>query len=277
MEHKEPILQAELLAGLRQAGLGGALDEGVLAVAAVDLTQPETIAYAGVNDDLMLYAASLPKIGILLGFIQLVNEGGLGLTPRFEEQLHQMITFSNNAYASWGFDEVGLDNLERVVRAPAYCLYEPPQGGLWVGRAYRRHSVTRRDPLFNISHGATARQTARFYVMLERGELVSHYWSERMRALMGPPGHHHKFVAGLKGRQGVQFIARKSGTWRDFHADSALVQHYHCRYIAVGLSHMADGEYALRKVAAVIDDVIAKGAHRRFAEPRNFSVGRDAR
>src|SRR6185436_16307468 len=114
---------------------------------------------------------------------------------------------------------------EEVLRDPKYCLYDDTNGGLWVGLSYGPTAKAHPDPHFSITHGATARQAARFYALLEAGKLVSPHWSFRMLGLMSPPAHFHKFVGGLQGREGVIFLARKSGTWRNFHADSALIQH----------------------------------------------------
>ena len=70
LSRPDPILQTQLSQGLRSAGLEGPLRRRELVVALVDLTNPGEHFYAGVNDDHMLYAASLPKIGILLALGQ---------------------------------------------------------------------------------------------------------------------------------------------------------------------------------------------------------------
>jgi beta-lactamase class A len=182
--------------------------------------------------------------------------------PDFAFRLKKMITISNNAFASWGYDVATPAGIAEVMQDPDYCLYQRPHGGLWVGRPFRKSAHSYRDPLFNISHGATTRQTARFYVMLDAGALVSPYWSERMRNLMAPPEHAHKIVAAIGGRRGVDFVARKSGTWKTFHADSALIQHFGKRYVLVALADMSNGEQVIRTVARFADDIIMQGEHR---------------
>jgi beta-lactamase class A len=262
LHHKHPALQMLLERGLRRAGLGPALDATQLAVALVDLSRPREIFYAGINDDLMLYAASLPKIGILLAVIESVERGEIEWDDDFRYRLEQMITISNNEYASWGADLVGLRPMAKILVAPRYCLYEGGVGGLWVGRPFRKGGPSYRDPLKGISHGASARQAARFYLLLDRGRLVSRYWSAYMRQLMAPPEYFHKFVAALQDRPRLEFVARKSGTWQDFHADSVLVQHRAARYVLVGLADHGDGEEMLRVLAPVADDLIVDGRHR---------------
>jgi len=264
LRHKHPGLQALLEAGLRRQGLGPALDSEKLAVSLVDLSRPNEIFYAGINDDRMLYAASLPKIGILLAVFEAVERGDIQWQDDFRFKLKKMITISNNEYASWGADIVGLKPMANILLDPRYCLYEGGVGGLWVGRPFRKGGPSFRDPLKSLSHAASSRQAARFYLLLERERLVSRYWSEYMLRLMAPPEYFHKFVKSLQERPRLEFVARKSGTWQNFHADSVLIQHGPNRYVLVGLSDHEDGEQMLRDVAPVADDLIMAGQHRRW-------------
>lgn len=259
----DPLLQRELAAAIAHTELAEPIAKGELAVAVVDLTRPHAPLYAGLNDNVMLYAASLPKIGILLSVLEGVARGSLTWGPEYDYRLRKMITLSSNPYASWGADLVGLRGIASVLRDPRYCFYQPPEGGLWVGRPYRKSNESYRDPVHNISHGATARQTARFYALLDRDALVSPYWSRRLRHWMGPPEHHHKFVGALQDRPGVEFIARKSGTWRNFHSDSALIQHHAHRYVVVGIAEHWGGSALLKTLARLVDDLILQGPHRR--------------
>lgn len=261
-------LRRALEGRIRKAGYGKLLDKKLLTLSLVDLTRADRVYYAGLNDDVMLYAASLPKIAILLSVVEAVKAKRLTWTHTFDRRLMDMIVASDNQDASWATDLVGLLAIERVMRSPRYCLYSPPHGGLWVGRAYRSGGASNRDPLFNISHGATARQAARFYMLMDAGQLVTPHWSFRMRTLMAPPKHRHKFVGGLSGRPGVVFLARKSGTWRTYHSDSALIQHGNRRYIAVALANWRHGEKLMQHLAAIMDDIIVAGQHRRRSRSR---------
>lgn len=255
-------MQRVLERRLRAAGMGRYLDKKQLGVALVDLSMPGRAYYAGVNDNDMMYAASLPKIAILLSVIKSVNEGKLEWTHEYEERLGNMIRASNNSDASWGAEVAGLDTIESTMRDPDYCLYDNDHGGLWVGHQYGPRGGTNRDPLQNLSHAATARQTARFYTMLDEGLLVSKHWSFRMLGLMSPPAHHHKFVGGLNEEEGVTFLARKSGTWRNWHSDSALIQHHGKRYVAVGISESPRGERIMQQLIKVLDDIVMDGDYR---------------
>jgi beta-lactamase class A len=230
-----------------------------------DLSRRGKPAYAGINDDKMFYSASLPKIAILLTVVNAVAEGSLEWTHEFDKRLLNMIVSSDNNDASWGAEQVGLPAIEQMMRDPRYCLYDNDHGGLWVGRYYRGGGPENRDPKYDISHGASARQATRFYTLLEAGLLVDPHWSFRMMGLMSPPRHHHKFVAGLADRPGVVFLARKSGTWRNYHSDSALIQHQGRIYALVAISEDKHGEDWMRDIAKIVDDIVMEGAHHRPA------------
>jgi beta-lactamase class A len=262
LRESNPLLQQSLERALRGAGLGEALDSRRLTVSLADLTRPGQIDYAGIHDDHMLYAASLPKIAILVTLFDAVDRGVLAWNDAFRWRLQKMINISDNAQATWAAEQVGLPAIAAAMRDPRWCFYEDGVGGLWAGRAFAKGGPSLREPLRNLAHASTARQAARFFVMLERGALVSPAWSRYMRHLMAPPEYHHKFVAALAGRRGLEFLARKSGTWATFHSDGALVQHGHTRYVLAALSDHADGEAMLRRVAALADDLIREGSHR---------------
>lgn len=272
LDKKNPIMQRELEKALANKGLSKYVSKKLLAVAVVDLSKKGQRFYAGINDDEMMYAASLSKIGILLAVVDAVDRGEKEWSYDFDKNLTAMITESSNEAATWGAEQVGLKAIEKVLRDPKYCLYDDKFGGLWVGRAYGGNNETNLDPLKNISHGATARQAARFFTLLDAGKLVSQHWSFRMLGLMGPPKHHHKFVGALDTRPGVVFLARKSGTWRDYHSDGALIQHFDNRYVAVALSELKKGEEVVREIGQVLDDIVMEGEYRRTKKrPRQAS------
>ena len=105
---------------------------------------------------------------------------------------------------------------------------------LWRKKAWKR------DPLHDLSHGATALQTARFYYLLETRQLVSPELTLEMKAIMANPGINHKFVKGLKHWPNLK-IYRKSGTWKSWHADSAMVEWGDHNYIVVALANHPKG------------------------------------
>jgi len=254
---KDRQLQRDLDRVLGQQPFRRLVRNNQLSVALVDLSTPGQVRYAGVQDDRMRYAASLPKIGILLGVFAEVDHGTIEYTPALRGKLERMIRRSENAVSTELIELVGFRAIEAALRDPRYQLYSPSRnGGLWVGRDYGGGiGVWRRDPLHKISHGATARQVARFFVMLERGELVSPDASAEMKSILGDPELHHKFVLGLDQRPNSK-IYRKSGTWRQFHADAALVERDGRKYVAVALleSRSATGVFA--DLIVRLDDVV---------------------
>jgi beta-lactamase class A len=264
LDHRDPLLQQELMRALRRAGLSAAIRDRKLAVSLVDLSHPGHAYYSGANDDHMMYAASLPKIGILIALADAMDRGEIDYDESFRWRITKMITKSSNADASWGAKLVGLRGIAKVMRDPRYCLYDEPAGGVWVGRAFEKGGESYRDPMKSLSHAASSRQAARFYLMLDRGLAVSPHWSDWMIERMAPPEYFHKFVGALQDRPGLTFVARKSGTWRQFHADSALIQHGSTRYIVVGLAEHVEGAEWMKRIAHLADDIVAAGRHRRW-------------
>jgi len=253
----DATLQDQLEGTLRQLGLGDAVREGHLAVALVDITKPRRPRLAAVNGDRMMYAASLPKIAILLGAFEQAAAGELVLDRETRNALTRMIRHSSNRDASAMMRRVGPENIARTLQSGRYRFYDPEfNGGLWVGKPYSKAPVWRRDPLHNLSHGATAIQVARFYYLLETGRLVSPEYSREMKAMLGNPAINHKFVRGLAGEAPSAEIYRKSGTWRQWHADSALVQHGRHRYIVVGLAKHPKGGAWLERLIAPLDALV---------------------
>ena len=88
------------------------------------------------------------------------------------------------------------------------------------------------------------------------GRLVSPALSREMKKMLGEPGIHHKFVKGLMDIAPDVEIYRKSGTWRDWHADSAIVEHAGRTYIAVALAQSPSGGEWLKELIAELDTII---------------------
>lgn len=265
-ERRDPALQHQLEQSVHTLGLSGAVKHGNLSVALVDITDPFEPRYAGLNGNEMMYAASLPKIAILLGAFKRIEDGQMTLDARTREQLVRMIRNSSNAAATAMLHRVGPEYVASVLKSPEYRLYDPQRnGGLWVGKDYGKGGLWKRDPLHHLSHGATAFQVARFYYLLETGQLVSPELTREMKAVLGKPAIKHKFVKGLMANRPGSDIYRKSGTWRDYHADSAIVERDGRRYIAVGLAHSSHGSEWLSRVIVTLDDLVFQPSTTRVA------------
>lgn len=253
----DPALQKSLENCLTVLGLHRPVVAKSLCVVLVDITDPHHPRLASVNGDEMMYAASLPKIAILLAAFERVAQGKLSLNSETRNQLTRMIRNSSNQAATSLLDRVGRTYVNTTLKSHRYRLYDPSfNGGLWVGKDYGKSPPWNRDPLHNLSHGATALQVARFYYLLETGRLVTPTLSREMKAILAEPAIQHKFVEGLAKVHPDSRFYRKSGTWKNWHADSAIVEHAGRRYIVVALAASPEGEQWLRRLIVPLDEII---------------------
>src|SRR6185503_13771501 len=127
-KYRDADLQAAVDAALRRLHLDRAAESRRLAVALVDTTDADRPRVAAVNGDLMMYAASLPKIAILFAAFDMAERGRL--------KIHR----------------VGVENIARALMSPRYRFYDPDRnGGLWVGKDYGKAGLWQRDPLHSLS------------------------------------------------------------------------------------------------------------------------------
>lgn len=250
-------LQQGLESSLAELHLERAATAKALSIALVDITDPANPRHAYINPNEMMYAASLPKIAILLGAFERISNQEMTLDPETEATLLRMIRNSSNQAATEMLNRVGKGFIADLLQSPRYRLYDPEKnGGLWVGKEYSRKGSWKRDPLHNLSHGATVLQVARFYYMLETGQLVSPAYSRQMKSILADSAIDHKFVKGLKRIHPESRIYRKSGTWKNFHADSAIIEHDGRTYIAVALAESPSGGKWLTDLIVCLDNLI---------------------
>ena len=255
----DPVLQKGLVRYLITLQLDDAANQKNLSIVVVDITDPYSPRMAYINPNEMMYAASLPKIAILLGAFDRISNGEMTLDDQTLKKLKEMIRNSSNKAATEILNRVGKGYLNDLLQSPRYRLYDPKKnGGLWVGKEYDRSPAYDRDPLHNLSHGATAYQVARFYYLLETGQLVSPELSQLMKSILGSPAIEHKFVKGLKKVQPESRIYRKSGTWKQYHSDSAIVEHDGRRYIAVALAKSRNGDQWLTDLIVALDKLVCE-------------------
>ena len=229
-----------------------------MAVGLVDLSDAYHVKFARVNGSVMMYAASLPKLAILLAAAQSLEDGTLKETPEVLHDMRIMISQSDNAAATRMIDRMGLERIDQVLTNPHYELYDPQKGGgLWVGKRFAKTGRRYPDPLMGISHGASVTQVCRFYYLLAMGKLVNRERSEQMLEILKDPELHHKFVNTLDKIAPAAELYRKSGTWRNWHADSALVWGtVWRRYIVAALVEDPNGEKILRDLIPVIEEIL---------------------
>ena len=257
----DPVLQKGLEQCLISLNLKKATNHKSLSIVLVDITDPSSPRMAYVNPNEMMYAASLPKIAILLGAFERISNGEMTLDKKIRQKLARMIRNSSNLAATEILNRVGKAYLANLLQSSRYRLYDPQKnGGLWVGKEYSKTGTWKRDPLHNLSHGATALQVARFYYMLQTGRLVSPELSRQMKSILANPAIEHKFVKGLKSVHPDSRIYRKSGTWKQYHSESAIIEHDGRRYIAVALAKSRRGGKWLSDLIVAMDDLIFKSA-----------------
>lgn len=233
------------------------MTEAQTAVGAIDLlSSPPRLAI--VRPDREEYAASVPKVGILLAYFDTHPEATTNLDPTVRHELGLMAKASSNEMAAKYSRLLGLENIQKIL-TDKYHLYDAAHGGgIWVGKHYGKGAERFPSPVGKNSHAATVRQLLRFWVMLEQGQLVSPEASKVMRSIFASPEVPHddiKFVKGLKGREGVE-IVRKWGSWEDWYHDSAVVTGPGRHYILVALTRHPKGDDYLAALAPAMDDVL---------------------
>ncbi len=240
-----------------------------MAVGLVDLSDVGHIMFARVNGSEMMYAASLPKIAVLLAAFHSFEYDGLEQTPRIMGDLALMIRKSNNQAATRVIEKITLKRIQEILVMPQYEFYDQDHGGgLWVGKKYAKTDSRLPEPLKGLSHAATAAQVCRFYYLLAMGQLINPERSRQMLEILVDPGVNHKFVNVLNKIVPDAKIFRKSGTWRTWHCDSVLVWGPEWRrYIAVALVEDKNGEMILRKLLPVLESVLKENAAK-FTIPR---------
>lgn len=254
----DPAMQAELLKQLsRNPKWKQLIAEKKMAVGVVDLRNRAHLRFARINGDEMMYAASLPKIAILLASMDAIEKKQIPENTEIMNDLRLMISYSDNEASTRMIDRLGYEKIEKVLCDPKYKLYDIAcGGGLWVGKRYAADGRRYPDPLKGLSHAASATQVCRFYYMLINGKLVNQKRSKQMLDIMVDPALHHKFVNTLDQKTPHAKLFRKSGSWENFHSDSILVWGPRRKYILVGLIEDPDGEQILRDLVNVIESVL---------------------
>jgi beta-lactamase class A len=254
-DHHDPGLQRALEDALNSVNRDYliAAEKGTWGFALVDVTDLRRPAVAWINPDQTFYAASVPKLGILLAAFVLIDEGELTLDDPTRDSLRRMIRNSSNVDAAKMYERIGAPRIAEILER--FGLYHPERGGgIWVGKSYDKTPRWKGDPLHGLSHAATAMQGANFYYGMLTNRFVSPELSAEMKSILGEPQVNHKFVKGLEGR-GAR-IYRKSGTWRTHHADTGVIEYDDRRYIVAALANSPRGEIGLRQLIVIVDDLM---------------------
>lgn len=258
-QRQDQGLQAKLDQTLKREKAWQALiSAGKMAVGLVDLADPAKPRFAQVNGNAMMYAASLPKIAILLAAFQGFADGSLKETPQIRADLIEMIRRSDNFAASQMVARIGLKKIARVILEPRYQFYDTQKGGgIWVGGSFGRDGEQNPDPLKNLIQAATVNQVCRFYYLLAYGRLINPESSRQMLKILAFPDLHDKFVSVLEKEVPANFMYRKSGEFRIWFSDSILVWDATWRrYILVAMVEDQRGEHILRKLVPLAEQIL---------------------
>jgi beta-lactamase class A len=258
-QRRDQGLQAKLDQALEQDKLWQALiHRGKLAVGLVDLSDPAKPRFAQVNGNTMMYAASLPKIAILLAACQGFVDGSLQETPRIRADLIEMIRRSDNFAASQMVAHIGLTKIEKIILDPRYQFYDQKKGGgIWVGSSFGRDGPENPELLKNLHQAATVYQVCRFYYLLAYGRLINPARSRQMLKILAFPDLHDKFVSRLEGTVPPNYLYRKSGEFGIWYSDSILVwDKTWRRYILVAMVEHRQGEQILRQMVPLVEQIL---------------------
>lgn len=253
---------AELEAALRKLDVSVATDLDMLeADRAIGLLDVATRRFVALHPDKQFYGASVPKLAIVMGYFDKFPQAADELDEQVARELELVLKRSDNELAAKYSQLVGLDHLQKMLTSSRYRFYDQRHGGgIWCGKHYGVDQPRIGDPLDDHSHAVTVRQCLRFYLMLEQGRLVSGPASAWIKTLMAAPRlefHNQSFVRGLIGRDVA--VIRKSGTWEDWHLDTARVQGADRWYLLAGATKHPRGSEYLARMAAEIDDLL--GGH----------------
>jgi beta-lactamase class A len=256
LDHEKPVdaaLQAEVerIDAELRGQFGMATDQ-----TAVGLLDLNTLRLAMIHPDREEYAASIPKVGILLAYFQLHPEAATNLDAQTRHKLGLMAKASDNEIAARFSREMGLKPIQAVL--DSYHFYDAKRGGgIWIGKHYGKGDERYGDPVADHSHAASVRQLLRYFLMLEQGKLVSPAASTAMREIFASPEIPHdniKFVKGLAGRD-VKII-RKWGSWGDWLHDMAVVTGGGRHYILVALTRHPKSDEYLATLAQRVDHLM---------------------
>lgn len=236
------------------------ITEKKMAVGVVDLSDPDQVKFARINGNYMMYAASLPKIAILLTAMEAIEKGVIKETDAIKKDMRLMISKSDNQASTRLIDLLGYKRIEAAMTNPKYQFYNKKYGGgLWVGKRYGKGGKTNREPLKNLSHAASVNQVCKYYYMLAYGKLVNEKRSKEMLAIFENPELHHKFVNTLERIAPGARLFRKSGSWETYHSDSILVWgDQGRRYILVALIDDPKGEQIIRNLVEPVEKILKK-------------------
>lgn len=207
-----------------------AYTESRLSLVVVDITDPKQVVYAAFRPDREVFTASLSKIAILLGVFHVARTDPAFLSER-EDRLVDLIRYSSNVEASALYREVGVDRMHAALTT--HGLYDDTSGGLW----WTLRADGRPSPISKQTICGTARQVARFFLLMEQGRLVSPKDSFGIKPILEGATLSSFSQAIQKANPGVKYYA-KPGILEKTVTEGALIEGPHgTRYIFAILTY----------------------------------------
>ena len=119
-DSRDPVLQRNLERVIESIGLGQAVKKKQLSLDLVDITDLKHPRVASINGDNMVYAASLPKIAILLGAFVEIERGKMQLDFDTRNTLTNMIRYSSNQAATRMYHRIGQERIAEILQSDRY-------------------------------------------------------------------------------------------------------------------------------------------------------------
>jgi hypothetical protein len=222
----EPSLQADVEAVFAaEPTFAAARDAGRFSLVLVDITDARHLHAAMVDPDREAFTASMSKIAVLLGVVdKLRHDPGRLTLPALRPQLDDMIKRSSNEAALSLYRTVGHDAVAGAVLR--HGLNDTEHGGLWWSTGGAGHT----SPRTGIAIAGTARQAARYFLMMEQGRLVSPADSRTIKDVL-----HNSILALFSKGIFKQFpdvrYYGKPGIYGLNVAEGMLIESPRCRYV----------------------------------------------
>jgi hypothetical protein len=138
-DSSDPALQRQLKTIMGTLGYDRAISDKRLAVVLVDITRLHKPRVAALNGNTMIYAASVPKLAILLGAFVEIREGNMALDDTTRDSLTQMIRYSSNVEATRMLNLVGKERLRFCNQKNLICTIRRSMAGSGLARSMASH------------------------------------------------------------------------------------------------------------------------------------------
>ena len=201
---------------------------GELSLVLVDITDPKDLRTAMIHPDWETFTASLSKIAVLLGAVTKVD-GDERQWRNVRHRANEMIKSSSNQAAISLFEWVGHEAIRDATYA--HHLYHDTRGGIW----WVPRSSFPQSPKTGQKICATAREVARYFLLMEQGRLNNPRDSEMIKRVL----HNSKLAllhGGVVREEPATRYYGKPGVLDDAVSEGMLIEGDRVRYIVAVIS-----------------------------------------